>query len=65
MHLLFRDYLRSSAAAQEVYAIAKREAASLWGNDRPAYTEAKSDVILDILAQAQAWATATGWGIRD
>jgi GrpB-like predicted nucleotidyltransferase (UPF0157 family) len=64
VHLLFRDYLRCSAGAREAYAAAKREATRLWGNDRPAYTEAKTDVILGILDQAGAWAAATGWGIR-
>ena len=39
--------------------------ARVWGNDRAAYTEAKSDVILGILDQAEAWAAANGWGIRD
>jgi GrpB-like predicted nucleotidyltransferase (UPF0157 family) len=56
VHLLFRDYLRSSADARESYAAAKREAARVWGNDRPAYTEAKTDVILGILDRAEAWA---------
>jgi len=65
VHLLFRDYLRFSPDAREAYAAAKREAARVWGNDRAAYTEAKSDVILAILDQAEAWAAATGWGIRD
>jgi GrpB-like predicted nucleotidyltransferase (UPF0157 family) len=64
VHLLFRDYLRFSADAREAYAGAKREAARLWGNDRPAYTEAKTDVILGILDQAEAWAAANGWDIR-
>jgi GrpB-like predicted nucleotidyltransferase (UPF0157 family) len=63
VHLLFRDYLRSSADARETYAAAKREAARVWRNDRAAYTEAKSDVILGILDQARAWAAATLWGI--
>lgn len=63
VHLLFRDYLRFSADAREAYATAKREAAAVWGNDRAAYTEAKSDVILDTLDQAETWATATGWGL--
>jgi GrpB-like predicted nucleotidyltransferase (UPF0157 family) len=62
VHLLFRDYLRFSPDAREAHAAAKREAARLWGNDRPAYTEAKTDVILGILDQAEAWAAATGWG---
>jgi GrpB-like predicted nucleotidyltransferase (UPF0157 family) len=62
-HLLFRDYLRSSGEARDAYAAAKREAATVWVDQRAAYTEAKSDVILDILGQAEAWATATGWVI--
>jgi GrpB-like predicted nucleotidyltransferase (UPF0157 family) len=60
-HLLFRDYLRASAAAREAYATAKREAARLWADQRAAYGEAKADVILDLLDQAEAWADATGW----
>jgi GrpB-like predicted nucleotidyltransferase (UPF0157 family) len=63
--LLFRDYLRSSADAREAYAAAKREAARVWGNDHPAYTEAKTDVILGIVDRAEAWATATAWRIKD
>jgi GrpB-like predicted nucleotidyltransferase (UPF0157 family) len=61
LHLLFRDYLRASAGARESYAAAKREAARLWADHGAAYTEAKSDVILDIPSRAQAWADATGW----
>jgi GrpB-like predicted nucleotidyltransferase (UPF0157 family) len=64
VHLLFRDYLRSSADARDAYAAAKHEAATIWRNDRAAYTESKSDVILGILDRAEVWATATGWGIR-
>jgi GrpB-like predicted nucleotidyltransferase (UPF0157 family) len=60
-HLLFRDYLRASAGAREAYAMAKREAARLWADQRAAYGEAKSDVILAILDRAEAWAGATGW----
>jgi GrpB-like predicted nucleotidyltransferase (UPF0157 family) len=63
VHLLFRDYLRSSADAREAYADAKREAARVWRNDRAAYTEAKSDVILGILDRAETWAVDTGWGM--
>jgi len=65
VHLLFRDHLRSSADAREAYAAAKHEAAKVWGNDRAAYTEAKSDVVLGILDRAEAWAAATGWAIGD
>jgi len=60
-HLLFRDFLRSSNEAQETYVAAKRQAARLWADDRAAYTEAKSAVILSILDQAEAWAGATHW----
>src|SRR5208282_4972554 len=63
VHLLFRDYLRSSADAREAYAAAKHGAATVWHNDRAAYTEAKSDVILGILDRAETWADATGWEI--
>lgn len=47
--------VRSSADAREAYAAAKHGAAKVWGNDRAAYTEAKSDVVLGILDRAEAW----------
>jgi GrpB-like predicted nucleotidyltransferase (UPF0157 family) len=62
-HLLFRDYLRASADARETYAAAKREAARVWADQVAAYGEAKSDVILDLLDRAEAWADATGWAL--
>ena len=58
-HLLFRDYLRVTPAAREVYAAAKREAARVWMDDGWAYTDAKSEVILNILQDAEAWAVDT------
>jgi GrpB-like predicted nucleotidyltransferase (UPF0157 family) len=63
LHLLFRDYLRTSAAGRDAYEAAKREAARLWADQGAAYTEAKSDVVLGILDQAEAWAGATGWAV--
>lgn len=51
-HLLFRDLLRRSPEARDRYARAKREAAEVWADDRLAYTDAKSAVILDLLEQA-------------
>lgn len=51
-HLLFRDFLRRHPDARGRYAQAKREAAALWADDRLAYTEAKSEVILDLLEEA-------------
>ncbi|MBV9093101.1 MAG: GrpB family protein [Streptosporangiaceae bacterium] len=62
-HLLFRDYLRGHADAADAYATVKRESARIWSDDRIAYTEAKTAVILDILAAAEAWATATAWAV--
>ena len=62
-HLLFRDYLRAHPGARDAYAAAKREAARVWHDDRVAYTDAKTDVILDILAAAETWAAETGWRV--
>jgi GrpB-like predicted nucleotidyltransferase (UPF0157 family) len=55
-HLLFRDYLRANRAACKVYAEAKREAARVWMDDGWAYTDAKSEVILNIMEAAERWA---------
>jgi GrpB-like predicted nucleotidyltransferase (UPF0157 family) len=55
-HLLFRDYLRANRAACEVYAEAKREASQVWMDDGWAYTDAKSEVILNIMEGAELWA---------
>jgi GrpB-like predicted nucleotidyltransferase (UPF0157 family) len=60
-HILFRDYLRSSAEARNRYAVLKLELANRYRNDRPAYTDAKSGFILDTLETARRWAAATGW----
>jgi len=52
-HLLFRDYLRAQPEACDAYAHAKRQAASMWSDDGIAYTDAKTEVILDILASVR------------
>ncbi len=62
-HLLFRDYLRSHADAREAYVTVKRDAARVWSDDRIAYTEAKSGIILDLLDAAETWAMATSWTV--
>jgi GrpB-like predicted nucleotidyltransferase (UPF0157 family) len=62
-HLLFRDYLRSHPDARHAYAQVKWEAAAVWSDDRIAYTEAKTGVILDLLDTAQAWASANFWAL--
>jgi GrpB-like predicted nucleotidyltransferase (UPF0157 family) len=55
-HVLFRDYLRTHADAREGYASAKRRAAERWWDDRIAYTDAKTGVVLDIMERAHEWA---------
>jgi GrpB-like predicted nucleotidyltransferase (UPF0157 family) len=62
-HLLFRDYLRNHPAACDAYSVAKLEAARLWRDDRIAYTDAKNDVILDILEAAEEWARCVDWRV--
>jgi GrpB-like predicted nucleotidyltransferase (UPF0157 family) len=47
---LFRDYRRSSA-----YAAAQRDAVERWADDGLADTDAKSEVILWLLAAATRW----------
>jgi GrpB-like predicted nucleotidyltransferase (UPF0157 family) len=61
LHLLFRDFLRVSPQSCEAYAAMKRQAARDWRDDRLGYTEAKNDLILDLLAEAERWAAAEGW----
>jgi GrpB-like predicted nucleotidyltransferase (UPF0157 family) len=60
-HLLFRDYLRLHSDDCARYAEAKREAVRHWADDGWAYTDAKTDVILDILEKAESWAAGQGW----
>jgi GrpB-like predicted nucleotidyltransferase (UPF0157 family)/GNAT superfamily N-acetyltransferase len=60
-HLLFRDYLRLHRAGAARYAAAKADAVRLWATDGWAYTDAKTEAILDILDRAQAWGLANDW----
>ena len=53
-HLVFRDYLRAHAEARDAYSSAKRAAAARWSDDGFAYTDAKTEIILRILANATA-----------
>lgn len=59
-HLLFRDYLRSHPDARDAYARVKHEAARIWSDDRIAYTEAKTAVILDLVDAAENWRRPPG-----
>jgi GrpB-like predicted nucleotidyltransferase (UPF0157 family) len=58
-HLLFRDWLREDAADRARYAAVKRELATRAWGDMNDYADAKSPVITEITARAEAWATAT------
>lgn len=53
-HLRFRDHLRAHPEARDAYAQAKRAAAALWADDGLAYTDAKTEVILNIITQDAA-----------
>lgn len=64
-HLLFRDYLRATPHACQAYAAVKREAAARWADDRLAYTDAKSGVILRLMEDARRWARAKDTGRRE
>ncbi len=61
-HLLFRDYLRTHPADRDSYAKTKRAAALAWSDDGIGYTDAKSETILDIMADAAVWRAAAGDG---
>jgi GrpB-like predicted nucleotidyltransferase (UPF0157 family) len=64
-HLLFRDWLRESAADRAKYAEVKL---GLAREDWPSmnhYADAKSGVIQDITARAEKWAETTGWSQAD
>jgi GrpB-like predicted nucleotidyltransferase (UPF0157 family) len=51
-HLLFRDYLRVHPEAAEEYARLKYELSHRFGEDRVAYTEAKTAFISEVVRRA-------------
>lgn len=63
-HLLLRDYLRAHPPAAASYGDAKQHLAAKWRDDRAAYTEAKTEVILDALQAAERWAAANNWTVH-
>ena len=63
-HLLFRDWLRENADDRAKYEAVKRELAPRRWRDTNDYADAKSEVITDITARAEAWAATTGWRRR-
>ncbi len=52
-HRLFRDYLLGHPAVASRYAALKKDAARRFPDDRPAYTEAKSYFIEEVLRMAE------------
>lgn len=62
-HLLFRDWLRASAADRELYAETKRDLAQRDWPTVDHYADAKTAVIADIMGRAQAWARASDWTV--
>jgi GrpB-like predicted nucleotidyltransferase (UPF0157 family)/predicted kinase len=60
-HLVFRDWLRTSDADRDRYAAVKRSLAEREWPTMQHYTEAKGDVIRDIIEQAEAWARESAW----
>lgn len=59
--LLFAAYLRHDAAARAEYLHGKERAAAQWGDDRIAYTEAKTKVVEAISVRAEQWAREVDW----
>jgi GrpB-like predicted nucleotidyltransferase (UPF0157 family) len=56
--LLFRDWLRDNTDDRELYATAKRELAAQDWKHVQQYADAKTEVVREILARAQAVQTA-------
>jgi GrpB-like predicted nucleotidyltransferase (UPF0157 family) len=57
-HLVFRDWLRVDAADRHRYVAVKRELARREWPDVNGYADAKTEVVTEILARAETWATA-------
>ncbi len=50
-HMFFRDYLRQNPSARNEYAQLKTSLAERFKNDRPSYTDSKTDFILQIVSR--------------
>jgi DNA-3-methyladenine glycosylase I len=61
--LLFVDYLRAHDERRDAYAALKAELVARVGDDRLAYTAAKTDFVEATLKLAEEWAAATGWRV--
>jgi GrpB-like predicted nucleotidyltransferase (UPF0157 family) len=60
-HLLLRDWLRESADDREAYAALKTELQKHIWETMNHYADAKTDLISEMTARAEAWAVSTGW----
>ena len=58
-HISFRDYLRTHPADANGYASLKRELVRTFGDDREAYTQAKSRFVAEILRRVDKTSTHT------
>ena len=63
--LLFRDYLRASAAVRGEYEVLKRRAAQLFPDSIDGYLFLKDPVFHIIYEAAELWARAVGWAPDD
>ena len=52
---LFRDYLTADAGARERYTAVKRDLSERTWKRIQDYADAKSDIVLELLAEAEAW----------
>jgi GrpB-like predicted nucleotidyltransferase (UPF0157 family) len=59
--LLFRDFLRVHGETAAGYEAVKRRLAARYPHDRRAYTDAKTQIMWDIIQRADNWAQQTGW----
>ena len=60
-HLLLRDWLRESADDREAYAALKTGLQKHGWETMNHYADAKTDLISELTARAEAWAVSTGW----
>jgi len=52
--MLFRDFLRTNESARQAYLAKKLDAAQRWRDDRIAYADAKTEVIVRLMQRAES-----------
>lgn len=58
-HVVFRDYLRARSRARQRYATLKLDLAERFRLDRPAYQDAKTDLVMELSREASDWQVRT------